>query len=265
MDELSLNYPDPSFTTNITEALTKAGFAVDYSGPSPSSVDSFRQLPRQGYDLIIIRSHTGSSQSIITAEPYSQSKYVADQLAGRLVPAQIEGGPLYFAITPKFVRQDMSGSFSESTIIVMGCAALEGTQDIATAFLDKGASFFVGWNSAVSIIHTDTSTVSLVRQLSAGSSLPEATARASVADPVYGARLQYLDWNGLVQSRLNGLITRLEVWVALAAVLLIGPMAVFVAPRIFTSLDSIRGRVTFDRRRKPDHLQRREVLRGDTD
>jgi hypothetical protein len=156
MDELSLNYPDPSFTTNITEALTKAGFAVDYSGPSLSSVDSFRQLPRQGYDLIIIRSHTGSSQSIITAEPYSQSKYVADQLAGRLVPAQIEGGPLYFAITPKFVRQDMSGSFPESTIIVMGCAALEGTQDIATAFLDKGASFFIGWNSAVSIIHTDT-------------------------------------------------------------------------------------------------------------
>jgi hypothetical protein len=33
MDELSLNYPDPSFTTNITNALKNAGFAVDYSGP----------------------------------------------------------------------------------------------------------------------------------------------------------------------------------------------------------------------------------------
>jgi hypothetical protein len=86
-----------------------------------------------------------------------------------------------------------------------------------------------------------------------------------VADPVYGARLQYLDWNGLVQSRVSSLITRLEVWVALAAVLLIGPMAVFVAPRIFTSLDRIRERVTFDRRRKPDHLQRREVFKRDSD
>ena len=265
MDELSLNYPDPSFNTNITKALKSAGFAVDYSGPSPTSVDSFRQLPRQGYDLIIIRAHTGSSQSIITAEPYSQSSYVTDQLAGRLVPAQIEGGPLYFAITPKFVRQEMAGSFSESTIIVMGCSALEGTQDIATAFLDKGASFFIGWNSAVSIIHTDTSTVTLVQQLSAGSSLPEATARASVADPVYGARLQYLDWNSLVQSRVSNLITRLAVWVALATVLLIGPMAVFVAPRIFASLDHIRERVTIERKKKTGHQQRRDFLKTHND
>src|SRR5437867_4860851 len=145
MDQLSLNYPNPSFTTNITNALNAAGYTVDYSGPSSTAVDSFRQLPKQGYDLIIIRAHTGSSQSIITAEPYSQSEYIADQLAGRLVPAQVDGGPLYFALTPKFVRQDMAGSFSESTIIVMGCAALQGTQDIASAFLDKGANFFVGW------------------------------------------------------------------------------------------------------------------------
>jgi hypothetical protein len=265
MDELSLNYPDPSFTTNITNALKNAGFAVDYSGPSPSSVDSFRELPKQGYDLIIIRAHTGSSQSIITSEPYSQSKYVTDQLAGRLVPAQIEGGPLYFAITPKFVRQDMAGSFSESTIIVMGCSALEGTQEIASAFLDKGANFFVGWDSSVSIIHTDSSTVALIQLLSAGRSLPEATARASAADPVYGARLQYLDWNSLVQSRVSSLITRLAVWVALAAVLIIGPMAVFVAPRILASLDHIRERVTIDRKKKTGHQHRRDVLKTPDD
>ncbi len=250
MDQLSLNYPDPSFTINITIALKAAGYAVDYSGPSSNAVDSFRQLPGKGYDVIIIRAHTGSSQSIITAQPYSQSEFVADQLAGRLVPTQVDAGPLYFAITPKFVRQSMVGSFSESTILVMGCSALEGTQDIASAFLDKGANSFVGWDSSVSIIHTDTSTVAFVRLLSTGRSLPEATAQAGVADPVYGARLRYLDWNTLVQSRANTVISKLVIWVALAALVVVGPMAVYVGPRLFTSLDQIKDRVTVRRKKK---------------
>jgi len=244
MDQLSLNYPDPSFTMNITNELRVAGYAVDYTGPSPNDVDSFRQLPRQEYDLIIIRAHTGSSQSIITAEPYSQSKYVTDQLAGALVPAQVDDGPLYFALTPKFVRQDMVGSFSESTIIVMGCAALQGTRDVASAFLDKGANFFVGWDSSVSITHTDTSTVALIHLLSIGRSVPEATREAGSTDPVYGAKLQYLDWNTLIQNRASDVISRLVVWAALATILVVGPMAVFVAPRVIASLDRIRERVT---------------------
>jgi len=136
----------------------------------------------------------------------------------------------------------MKGSFPESTIILMGCSALEGSQDIASAFLDKGANLFVGWDSSVSIIHTDTSTVALVQLLSAGKSLPEATAQAGGADPVYGARLQYFDWNALVQSRVSNLVSRLIVWIALGAVLIIGPTVVFVAPRLVTSLDFVRER-----------------------
>jgi hypothetical protein len=248
MDQLALNYPDPSFTTNITNALNSAGYSVDYSGPTMTAVDTFRQLPKQGYDLVIIRAHTGSSQSIITAEPYSTSEFVTDQLAGRLVPAQVEGGPVYFALTPKFVRQSMMGSFPESTIIVMGCSALEGSQDIASAFLDRGANFFVGWDSSVSIIHTDASTVALVRMLSAGSSLPEATNRAGGTDPVYGAKLQYLDWNTLVRSRTSDLISKLLVWVVLASFLVIGPTTVFAAPKLIASLDSLRERVVTRRK-----------------
>jgi len=249
MDQLALNYPDPSFTTNITDALNSAGYSVDYSGPTQTAVDAFRQLPNQAYDLVIIRAHTGSSQSIITAEPYSTSEFVTDQLAGRLVPAQVEGGPLYFAVTPKFVRQSMMGSFPGSTIIVMGCSAL-GSQDIASAFLDRGANFFVGWDSSVSIIHTDASTVALVRMISGGSSWPEATHRAGGIDPVYGAKLQYLDWNTLVQSRINDVISKLVIWVALAALVVVGPMAVFGGPKLFTSLDRIKDRVTVRRKKR---------------
>ena len=250
MDELALNYPDPSFTVNITSALHTAGYAVDYLGPTSTAVDSFRELPKQAYDLVIIRAHTGSSQSIITAEPYSQSEFVVDQLAGRLVPAQVGGGPVYFALTPKFVRQDMMGSFPESTIVVMGCSALEGTREIASAFLDKGANLFIGWDSSVSIIHTDSSTVALVRLLSTGTSLTEATKLAGGTDPVYGAKLQYMDWNALVQSRTSDLLSKLSIWVALGSILVIGPMTVFVAPKLISSLDDIREHVTHRGRKR---------------
>lgn len=250
IDQLSLNYPDPSFNTNITNVLKNAGYTIDFSEPSTDAVDSFRRLPGQGYDLIIIRAHSGSSQSIITSEPYSQSEFVADQLTGRLLPAQVDGGPLYFALTPKFVSDDMMGRFSGSTIIVMGCSALEGSQNIASAFLDKGANLFVGWDSAVSIIHTDTSTVVFVGLLSSGASASEATREASSIDPVYGARLQYLDWNSLAQSRASALVSKLVVWAALASIMTIGPMAVFVAPRLLAQFDRIREGMTIQQKRK---------------
>jgi len=239
MDQLSLNYPDPLFVTNVTKYLTGAGYSVDYSGPSPTAVDSFRLLPEQGYDLVIIRAHEGSSQAIITTESYSRSEYVADQLGGSLVPAQVANGPIYFALTPKFVRENMVGRFPGSTIIVMGCAALQGTQDMATAFLDKGANFFVGWDGLVSIIHSDTSTVSLTRLLS-NETVPEATSQAGGADPVFGAKLSYLDWNTLVQSRTNNLLSKAAVAFALATILIIGPLAVFAGPRLVYSLEHLK-------------------------
>lgn len=244
VDELSLNYPDPSFVSNVTSTLTAKGYTVDYVGPSTTAVNYFRQLPGQGYDLVIIRAHEGSGQSIITTEPYSPSEYLVDQLAGRIVPAQVGAGPVYFALTAKFVRQDMMGRFPESTIIVMGCSALQGTQDMAAAFLDKGANFFVGWDGSVSIIHTDTSTVNLVRLLSSGTSVPEATSLAGGGDPVYQAKLGYLDWNTLVQIRADNLLADAMVWVTLTAILVIGPLAVFASPRLLDMFEHLREAVS---------------------
>ena len=247
-DPLALNYPDPSFVTNLTSALVGAGYQVDYWGPSSSSVEQFRHLPADSYDLMVIRSHTGSSQSIITTEPYSRNSYSTDQLNGALVPAVAGNSPVYFAMTPQFVRLDMMGRFPQSTVIIMGCSALQGSQDLATAFLDKGASLFVGWDSSVTIIHTDTSMVALARQLAQGRSIPVAVKTAVTEDPVYGARLQYLDWNTLVQGRINSLVSNAMIWIALAAVLVLGPTTVFVGPRLFDMIGHARERT--QRRRK---------------
>jgi len=240
VDQLALNYPDPSFVANVTSALRAAGYAVDYSGPSATAIDYFKHLPERGYDLIIIRAHQGSSQAIITTEPYSRSEYLAEQLDGRIVPAQVGNGPVFFALTPRFVHQDMVGSFPGSTIIVMGCAALQGTQDMAAAFLDKGANFFVGWDGLVSIIHTDSSTVALARLLSTGKSVPEATSLAGGADPVYGARLGYLDWNTLAQSRANRVLSEVMLSSTIAAILIAGPLTVFAAPKLVDLIEHLK-------------------------
>jgi hypothetical protein len=233
VDQLALNYPDPSFVTNITQDLTAGGYTVDYSGPSPNAVDLFRQLPSQGYNLIIIRAHQGGGQAIITSQPYSPSEFQSDQQNGALVAADVESGLLYFAITPQFVTRDMQGVFSGTTVIVMGCAALQGTQDLADSFLDKGANYFVGWDGSVTIIHTDVATVNMVQLLSTGKDVPQATSIAGTADPVYGAKLEYVDWSGLVQSRVSNMISQAALWSSLAAILVFGPLAVFAAPKLF--------------------------------
>jgi len=249
IDELSLDYPDPSFRSNVTYSLTGSGYTIDSVGPSPSGVEFFRQLPSKNYDLIIVRAHTGSSQSIITTQPYSKSEYLPDQLTGRLVAAQVGNGPLYFALTPSFVRQAMTGRFPSSTIILMGCAALEGTHDLASAFLDKGASLFAGWNGPVTVVHMDASTSTLVSQIAAGQSLELVASTEMTPDPIYGARLDYLDWNGLVNSRINNLLPAITVGSLLAVMLVFGPLTIFVAPKLSNMFENHRS--LFKQRKLP--------------
>jgi hypothetical protein len=244
VDQLALNYPDPSFVTNITQALTAGGYTVDYSGPSPSAVDMFRQLPSQGYNLIIIRAHQGGGQAIITSQLYSPSEFQSDQQNAALVAADVDNGPLYFAITPQFVSYDMQGMFPGTTVIVMGCAALQGTQDLALAFIDKGANYFVGWDGSVTIIHTDVATVNMVQLLSTGMDVPHATNIAGTADPVYGARLEYVGWSGLVQSRVNNMIAQAALWSSVAAILVLGPLAAFAAPKLFDLVSGAKYRAS---------------------
>lgn len=249
VDELALNYPDPSFVTNVTNALAAGGYAVTYSGPGSNPIDLFRQLASRPYSLIIIRAHQGGGQAIITSAPYSSSEYQAEQLTGTLAAAEVDGGQLYFAITPKFITQEMQGRFSGTNIIVMGCAALQGSRDLAISFLDKGANLFVGWDGSVTIIHTDVSTVNLAQQLSSGKSLPDAARIAGTADPVYGARLEYLDWPTLVQSRIDNLVSEVILWSSISTILVLGPLVVFVAPKMFEFFEKASEKISRKKRK----------------
>lgn len=214
VDQLSLTQPNPDFTASATTMLEQGGYAVDYFQGEEVTVDFYRNLSTHGYDLIILRVHSGIAEetnlttgqtakmeyvSLFTGELYSEDKYPEEPI-GRLGKATYyEGAAPLFGIGPGFITDSMHGSFDKTLIVLMGCDGLR-SQRTAQAFLDKGASAFVSWTRAVSASHTDAATERLLEKLVIDG-LPVGDAVAQTAaevgpDPSYGAELRVLPEGG---------------------------------------------------------------------
>lgn len=171
VDHLSLTFPNETFVETVNKTLTEAGYTVDYFSGENVTVDFYRDLPALNYRIIIFRVHSALSQenkpplALFTSESYSQSRHVYDQLYDRLIGVVYRVGgqdQQYFGIPPVFVKLSMSGRFPNSTIIVMGCNGLT-YEDMAEAFIEKGASVYVGFRNPVSASHTDQTTARLLQ------------------------------------------------------------------------------------------------------
>jgi hypothetical protein len=216
VDQLSLTQPNPSFVKTATSTLRQAGYAVDYYPGEEVTVESYRDLPAHGYQLIILRVHSGlvieryietGTQTptdyvgLFTSEPYSDTRYSTERL-GRLGAFQYyEGSPKYFGIGPNFIRWSMRGGFDKATIILMGCDGLR-SDETAEAFLQKGARAFVSWSGPVSAAHTDAATERLLQHLVIDRlEIQEAVTETMAEigpDPTYGARLLLYPFEGAV-------------------------------------------------------------------
>jgi hypothetical protein len=236
IDELSLTYSDPYFIHNITESLRSSGYSVDYYPPDQVTVELFRSLPSKNYGLVIIRSHTASSAGIITGEQYSQNRYVYEQLADQLVRGVVPpSGQTYFAIEAGFVGSEMQGRFPDSTIVLMGCGGLQGKPQLAKAFIDKGARFFVGWTDAVTAAQTDLTVSLLIHEIAGGSSVSQAVDSAShYPDPLYNSRLNYMSWEQVSGQQLDSFLYALTSWSTIALLLILGPAVVILLPKILS-------------------------------
>jgi hypothetical protein len=233
IDELSVNYQDPYFTKNVTDNLKSAGYAVDYYGPDGTTVGLFRDLATKNYDVVIVRSHTAGAQSIVTAEPYSQTAHDYEQITNQIGAGTV-AGTNYFTITPLFIRQDMQGRLPDSIIVLMGCASLNVGNEMARAFLDRGARFVVGWNGGVTAAHTDLETMMFVESLAKGRTVPVAVNAASSPDPVYSSQLAYLEWSTVANERWTSMLANFATVIGLAALLLFGPLTVIAVPKILS-------------------------------
>ncbi len=169
VDQLSLTFPNDEFHQQATATLEAAGYVVDYVAGDDVTVDFYRQLPEQGYDVVVLRAHSARIQGeyrgrqldeavVFTNEPYSEEAYGAEQVAARLdIAYQYEGAPKYFGITADFVEYSMGGDLDGALVVMMGCEGLSSNRT-AEAFVNKGADTYISWSDTVSAEHTDAAT-----------------------------------------------------------------------------------------------------------
>jgi hypothetical protein len=204
VDQLYNLQPNEAFIANVTTELEEYGFAVDLYQGDVITVDFYRELPTHGHKLIVFRAHSGilvrgdfyiPKTVLFTNEEYSTGAHPTEQAFERLlIGAAGPGQPIMFGITAGFVTRSMKGRFDDTVIIIMGCGGIYWT-DLAQAFVDKGASAYLAWDSNVLLPYVDEASLYLIGQLcSEKATIKEAvdsTMQVEGLDPEYEAELQY--------------------------------------------------------------------------
>jgi hypothetical protein len=139
-----------SFIDTATRLLYTHFPEVDYYSDN-ATVENYRSLASAGYKLIIWRAHSALDKSGYVAVSTSENNETSDYPQysnGELTLCMITGDPkFYFAITPKFITNVMTGSFEDTVIILMSCNGLgKGYTKTAEALKDKGAVAVISWD-----------------------------------------------------------------------------------------------------------------------
>ncbi len=205
VDQLALYQPNSQFIQNSTQELETQGFKVDVYSGKEVTLDLYRNLPTKGYEMIIFRAHSGflgegsgsevtGPTYLFTGEDYAVTKSSFGQLFDQVSPAQAFDGPTVFAVNPEFVLKGMKGDFRNTAIIMMGCATARNA-DMAQAFIDKGASVYIGWSASVCLDYVDKATENMVEELIVNRTPVELALSQTVAkvglDPEYNASPKY--------------------------------------------------------------------------
>ncbi|MGB9778503.1 MAG: hypothetical protein ACPLW8_03775 [Candidatus Bathyarchaeales archaeon] len=161
-----------AFNETVTSILEGAGFNVSYHKSESITVNFYKELAKYNYGLIILRAHSALREGeteidFFTSEKFNENFYSDMQDKGLLTRGNYTWlpGEFYFAITPKFI-ESLDGYFPNSIVIAMGCWSLKSDyEEMAQAFIKKGAKAYIGWTDAVSMSHSDNSTVRFLQYL----------------------------------------------------------------------------------------------------
>lgn len=152
-------FPNQTFVEIAKELLYQRFPQVDYYSDN-ATVDQYKHLSSLGYKLIIWRAHSALDENnfiaICSSEKYIEGKY-SEYSAEQLALCNITGDPnLYFAITPKFVEECMSGRFEDTVIVFMSCNGLnEDYYMTAETFEEKGVKVFISWDGWIDPSYND--------------------------------------------------------------------------------------------------------------
>jgi len=170
-DPLMTNY---TFVENAKNLLKSRNFDVTYYNKS-LDVNFFKELTKLNSGIIILRVHSAlrndnSTVDLFTSEEYSSGKYEYEKQQDLVVIGQYlylytnETKP-YYAITYKFI-ENLEGAFPKSIVIAMGCWSLKPEcQQLAKAFIGKGAKAYIGWTSVVLSKDTDQDIITFLERL----------------------------------------------------------------------------------------------------
>jgi hypothetical protein len=207
IDQLYILEPNQSFNEKASQLLASYGFTVDLWQGNEITVDFYRKLPAMGYKLIIFRVHSGllmdikggkakalDTTYIFTAENYTTVKYIPDQLTDKVSNAMMSDDiPLVFAVNSAFIK-GASGRFADTVVILMGCESYY-YDDMPAAFIQKGASAYIGWNTVVSLDYVDKAVLNLLGNLCIGNmTLTDGISQTMAdqgKDPSFGSYLKY--------------------------------------------------------------------------
>ena len=207
IDQLYLREPNPDFIAGATGILESYGFEVDIWQGADITVDFYRRLPSLGYKLIVLRVHSGLLLSLegdkvvpldttylFTAENYTTTRYVGDQLTDKVSNALMdESCPLVFAVNSEFIKS-ADGEFNRTVVLAMGCESYK-YDDMPLTFIEKGASFYIGWSDVVSLQYVDEVTLDLLENLcTVNMTLSQSislTMEAMGTDPYFGSYLKF--------------------------------------------------------------------------
>jgi hypothetical protein len=169
----NFRYVNQTFVDTTTALLQKYFPEVDYYQDN-ATVDNYAKLPSEGYKLIIWRAHSALDPSGYVAISTTENNVTSDTPEyeslyqdGRLTLCKIEGDPtLYWAITPKFISETMSGRFDDTVIILMSCNGLDNSHTkTAEALEEKGAKAIISWDDWIGASNNDGATALLLNYL----------------------------------------------------------------------------------------------------
>jgi hypothetical protein len=197
IDQLAQELPNSTFAEDATRTLQGSGFNVTYQNQT-LNVDFFRNLAEYNYGIVVLREHSalredGSTVDLFTSEPFNPSAHQQELDNELLVEGILNYSAQqekFFALTSKFIEQ-LNGNFPRSFVIAMGCNTLmPNLNQLAKAFIDKGATAFVGWDGYVGDSHSDSETSTLLERLLVyNMRLGDAVDEAGI-DMTYGSRMR---------------------------------------------------------------------------
>jgi hypothetical protein len=207
IDQLYILEANPEFIAGATRILQSYGFKVDVWQGGDINVDFYRKLPSLGYKFIVLRVHSGLLLSLeegkvvplettylFTAENYTRTRYVAEQLTDKVSNAMMqENFPLVFAVNSEFIKA-ARGKFDRTVVLAMGCESYH-YDDMPAAFVEKGASVYVGWSDVVTLEYVDKVMLDLLGNLcTENMTLAQGITRTAADlgnDPYFDSYLKY--------------------------------------------------------------------------